>query len=328
MIKFTDMKENNSYDTTLLLKMTAQKTTASGKPFIEMKLSDGFSEITAKMWDRKTEQLGFDAPKIVDVSINTKIYNGALTYDVKSVAPSADSSLSVEDFIIRAPYPASDMFGRLTGIISSLPSSSDPHSIASMTLGLLDTYKDSFMTHAAAKSVHHAIYSGLLFHSLRMTETAMKICDVYKMIDRELLVCGAAIHDIGKLSELSSKLGEADYTPNGRMFGHTYLGMKMIERAASSYSPDKERLLSLLHMVASHHGLLEYGAMTTPATIEAQALHLIDTMDARLYQFEDAYKKTSPGDLSTDKYFGLENQKVFRPPFVSDDLIDSAFSEI
>lgn len=144
----------------------------------------------------------------------------------------------------------------------------------------------------------------------RMTQSAEKLCLVYDDINKDLLLAGTILHDIGKLEELDvTPLGESDFSLKGRLFGHLYLGMQMVRDTATN--KDSEIVMQLLHMIASHHGKIEYGAISLPATREAEILHELDMLDSRLYQYEDEYKKIEAGETS-DKVFGL-GCSVYKP---------------
>ena len=137
-----------------------------------------------------------------------------------------------------------------------------------------------------------------------MVRSAVMLSRVYP-VDRELLLAGTALHDIGKLSELETdNLGVADYSVDGNLFGHSLIGCEMVTKAASKNIYDEEKVRLLKHMIASHHGTLEFGAITKPSIPEAMLLHEIDMIDAQMYQYEQTLEKLEPGEMS-DRIFGL-----------------------
>ncbi len=141
----------------------------------------------------------------------------------------------------------------------------------------------------------------------RMGNAADAVCNTYVNLDRDLLVAGAYLHDIGKLRELNTdRLGTAEYTIPGTLLGHMVLGIKMLDEVKG----DQNIIFQLEHMIASHHGEPEYGAIVRPATAEAMMLHELDMMDSKIYQFEEVYEKMESGTLS-EKIFGL-NTSVFK----------------
>lgn len=328
-ILFADMTIGTTYKTTVLLTGITQKTTKTGKNYLELDLSDGQAKITAKMWDTLKSTFNHQPNTLIDVSLYPKDYNGAVDYTVNEVSVCIDRSLNVEDFIIKVVYDVDTLYGN---IIKMINSSSDPRfapekdgerPISELTVRLLERYRSEYTTWAAAKSIHHALYGGLVYHCFRMCTAAYMLPRVYRIADREMLVCGAALHDIGKIIELHSELGVADYTPAGRMLGHAYIGMKMIEDEAASGSYNADRVQVLLHLIASHHGLGEYGAIAYPATLEADLLHQIDVIDAHAYEYETELVHVEPGQTSDKKIYGLDNNTIFRPSYLTDDILDT-----
>ena len=326
-ILFADMKIGNTYKATVLLTGIVQKTTKTGKSYLELELSDGEARITAKMWDTVRETFLHKVNSLVDVSLYPKDYNGATDYTVNEVSACIDRSLKIEDFIIKIPYDVNTLFDNIIKMVKSSPDprfayeSEGEQTISELTVRLLERYRNDYSTWAAAKSIHHAIYGGLVYHSFRMCTSAYMLSRVYRIADREMLVCGAVLHDIGKLIELSSELGVADYTPAGRLLGHAYIGMRMIEDESRNGNYNEERIKVLLHLIASHHGLGEFGAITYPATLEADILHQIDVIDAHAYEYETELVSVTPGDTSDKKIFGLDGNTIYRPAYLTDEIM-------
>lgn len=174
--------------------------------------------------------------------------------------------------------------------------------------------KDKLVYYPAAKKVHHAIRGGLLYHTYRMFKNAQSIASVYHTyINRELLISGVILHDIGKVRELdSNKLGVVDdYSKEGKLLGHIVEGVIMVHDAAKELQTPEEIELLLKHMIVSHHGLEENGSPKKPMTLEAEILHYLDEMDASVYQFEDTLKGVSKGKFS-DKQFFLGNIQLYK----------------
>ena len=136
---------------------------------------------------------------------------------------------------------------------------------------------------------------------------------IYVKTNLEILICGTALHDIGKLTELNTdEFGSADYSVDGRLFGHAVIGMNMVDEEAKNGPYDPEQVRQIKHMIASHHGSLEFGAITTPATPEAFLLHEIDMIDSRMYIFGKETDKIEPGQM-TERVFALENSSIYKP---------------
>lgn len=327
-IQFTTMVIGNTYKTTALLTSITQKTTKMGKNYLELGLSDGECKIIGKMWDADKDHFVLQVNSLVDVTLSAKDYQGSADYSINEISRCIDPYMKVEDFILKIPYDPAVLYDNIIRTIQSSPDPRFTHpapgekTIADLTIAILEQNKKDYIAWAAAKSVHHAIYGGLVYHSFRMCMSAFMLCKVYRMADREMLVCGAALHDIGKLIELNSVLGVANYTSAGRKLGHAYIGMRMIEKEAEKATYNQERIDNLLHLIASHHGLGEYGAIAYPATLEADLLHQIDVIDAHAYEYETELVNTEPGECSEKRIFGLDGNTIYRPECLTDEIID------
>jgi 3'-5' exoribonuclease len=148
-----------------------------------------------------------------------------------------------------------------------------------------------------------------------MLKTAFAVCEIYPLLNREVLVCGTALHDIGKIVEMkTSDTGIAAYTDMGNLFGHSLLGIEMIDhevwrqnQAAGGRSYNSEQVAMLKHMLASHHGQPEWGAIRVPGIPEAMILHELDMIDSRMYMYEETFSSMTPGS-SSDPVFGIAGE--------------------
>ena len=317
---FSDTEIGNTYSLTVLLTAITQKKARNGNPYVELFLSDGDSTIIARMFDTTAESLSYCGVKegiIVDILLKVDTYNDSKSYTCNVISPTS-STVDINSFVPTAPIHLEDAFDYLLEMVrDSQPSEKSPYyeSLAVLTEELLEENKEVFMHVAAGKSIHHNVVGGLLYHTVMMVAEATGTCAVYNTLDRELLICGAALHDIGKVKEMTtSALGHTEYTPVGRALGHALLGIMMIQEKFDEnvlrFDPGRVELLE--HMLASHHGSLDFGAIVTPAIPEAAVLHGIDIMDSRVYIFNAAYRDMKSGDLSSNIY-ALENSTVFKP---------------
>lgn len=323
--RFNDTEIGSTYNFTVLVIEMNEKVSKTDKPFVTFTFSDGTDKITANYFD-KTEAsmkgLGIDVGTVVDLTFNVKLYNEKKNFTVNNITVCRDPDAKVEKFIQSPPYDIDDMYKKVIDCIkkstgrqydcSTLSVPEDDYSIAALTIRLLNANRTAFCKSSAAHSIHHDMRGGLLYHTFRMVYNAFYICKTYKSLNLELLICGTALHDIGKLSELDTdELGSADYSVDGRLFGHAVIGMEMVAEEAAKGPYDAEQVRQIRHMIASHHGTLEYGAITTPATPEAFVLHEIDMIDSRMYIFEKELGKVEPGQM-TDRVFALENSSLYK----------------
>ena len=254
---------------------------------------------------------------------------------MSNLAPTSDTTLSVADFVKLPPVDLDTMYNEIISMLTAAGSSSDVENgeqaeneevgtvnssdthvpISDLVIRILTKYKDAYMTSSAAVSMHHNLRGGLLYHSYRMVKAADAICNVYTNLDRELLMCGAAIHDIAKIWEYdTSESGDAALTSRGVLFGHLYMGASLIKGFTAGHDYNKEKVQMLIHMILSHHGTQEWGAVACPAIPEALALHYIDNLDAKMYMFEEQYENLAEGEISEKKVFGLDN-RVYKPKY-------------
>lgn len=314
MSKYPKLKElplDQKTTTVVLLESVEERETRGKKAYCSLTISDGETQATAQLWNMTKEDFSVDEKSLMTVTLYPKLYNDARSYEVFYFA-AAPAECRLEDFVIHAPYRPEDMYQNiLTLLRKGVPDSGCPDLIH-LTTQIFEDHKQQILTWSAAKSMHHNFLGGWLYHTFRMIRAAYNLSNIYP-VDKELLLAGTALHDIGKLQELETDpLGIADYTVEGTLFGHALLGIQMIDQYAPGY--DTEKVMLLKHMLASHHGLLEYGAITHPSIPEAMMLHEIDMIDSRMYQFEDAKKEIEPGTMS-GRIFGLDNVPVYRPSF-------------
>ncbi len=311
---FSEMQINESQVRPVLVSTINENISKNGKPFLKITLKDGQSEQTALMFDISAAQLadmGIKKDSIADVDISVSEYQGARNYKIKDIWLTKDNDVNIKDFIRMPPVDQNVMYQEICQLIKN--SANDYNGkytpLSDLAIEILEHYKERYMNSSAAVSMHHNIRGGLLYHSYRMIKSADALCGVYSILDKELMMCGTALHDIGKLWEYDTSFsGSAEFTPSGILFGHLYLGASLIKKFTDGKNYNKEKVQMLIHMILSHHGLHEWGTVTCPSTPEAFALHYIDNIDAKIYTCEDYFENMSSGTITDKKPFGLENR--------------------
>ena len=330
IIKFHTMVIGEEYDTAVLIKELVDRgMTSSGSPFVTGTLFDGQKLVKSQIWNCTVDDLAKQEiipNTIVRVTMFvTANGSGGVYYNIKEGSMNVidDNSVTVKDFVHIAPIDPDKSFDWLIKIIEKVDS--DPKktksykSISHLTQKLLLDNKEQFKKSSAAERMHHNFLYGLLYHTIRMVSAAYCICETYKLLDRELLVCATALHDIAKISCYDTdEVGNADMSVQGRLLEHSLVGVMMIHDEACKEPYNPEKIMMLEHMIASHHGKLEWGAIMTPAFPEAEVLHLIDMIDSRINMFEEAYLDQAPETLSAEKVFGLENSKIYKPNLIEE----------
>ena len=313
-----------TYDTSVVVSGINQTNTANNKPMLKITISDGDETITALKFDTTKADLaqgGIEEGTTASVSLEITDYKGNKSYRIVSITPVKLPDDELKQLITLPPEDPDKMVKDILMMIkqssgrdydmsdTSVPE--DDFTITALTVRLLTQYLKAFTKSSAAKAMHHNIYGGLAYHTYRMIKSAYAICEVYKLLNRELLVCGTALHDIGKIVEMkTSDTGIAAYTDMGNLFGHPLLGIELIDheywrqKEINGKSYNSEEVAMLKHMLASHHGQPEWGAIRAPSTPEAMVLHELDMIDSRMYMYEETFKDMKPGS-SSDPVFGI-----------------------
>ncbi len=319
-MKFSDAQIGSTINRPVLVSAIVENTARNGNTFVKVSLKDGFSEVKAMMFDASEESLaspGIRQNTIADAELSVSEYQGSKSFKIVQIRPTADSTLTVNDFTKLPPVDLDLMYSEIFSLLESSANDYDGNytPLSDLALKILTKYKDSYMTSSAAISMHHNLRGGLLYHSYRMVKAADALCGVYTNLDRELLLCGTALHDIGKVWEYKTSIsGDAEFTASGVLFGHLYMGASLIKGFTADGNYNKEKVQLLIHMILSHHGTQEWGAVSCPAIPEAFALHYIDNLDAKMYMCEEHYEELEPGEITEKKPFGLDN-RIYKPNF-------------
>lgn len=302
-----EMIKGQMFDGFLLTRTATQRTSSNGSKFLDMTLCDISGEVNAKMWDSYTP-----APNVADVlrvrGMMTE-YNGKpqLRVDKMRVAAETDD-FDMSALAPCAPRPAAEM---LDFILNRVDAFRDPE-LKQLVLTRLEECGDKLNYYPAASKLHHAERSGLLHHTSTMLRMAGHVCEVYPTLDSDLLAAGVILHDLCKISEMDSdEIGMvSDYTAEGMLIGHLVQGVAELARLGRDLGVKKETMLLLEHMILSHHDLPEYGSPKKPMFPEAEVLHILDLLDARMFEMNRALATTQPGSF-TDRLWSLD-RKLYR----------------
>ena len=292
------------------MRAAEQRAAASGKNYLDMTLADRSGSINAKMWDGTVQPPV--AGSIVKVRATGNEFNGRMQLRVEKIR--AAENRDGVDMSTLIPCAPEDPKAMLEEIVRAADHIADPD-LRRITCELLDRAGSKLLTFPAAKQMHHAERSGLLHHMTTMLKAARAIMTVYPQLNASLLTAGVIVHDIAKIDEMDADaLGlVSDYSVDGKLLGHIVRGVVNIELAAQKPGARKGKALLLQHMVLSHHGIPEYGSPLAPKFPEAEVLNAIDTLDARLFEMNEALSRAMPGGFS-EKVWGLDNRQLYRIP--------------
>jgi 3'-5' exoribonuclease len=309
----SDIKDRDQVDSVFLVKEKITAMAKNGKPYLTVRLMDKTGEVDAKVWDNVDEVGGrFDKNDFIAVQAKASIYLGKMQLILSDLQRLPEETVTLADFLPETERCITEMEGELAALIGSFTNPwlqqlmraffEDP--------ALMATYRVA----PAAKGMHHVYLGGLLEHSLAVAKLVDAIVPLYGNLNRDLLVAGALLHDVGKVREMSY-YRSFDYTDEGKLLGHITIGVEMVqERIAALAGFPAELGLLLKHMLLSHHGQYEYGSPKRPKTMEATILNYLDDLDSKINGIRTHIKKegetlgrwTSYHRLY-DRYYFVEN---------------------
>ena len=306
----SEIRRDDKFEGFLIVRSAEQRAAASGKNYLDMTLADRSGSINAKMWDGTVQPPV--AGSIVKVRATGNEFNGRMQLRVEKIR--AAENRDGVDMSTLIPCAPEDPKAMLEEIVRAADHIADSD-LRRITCELLDRAGSKLLTFPAAKQMHHAERSGLLHHMTTMLKAARAIMTVYPQLNASLLTAGVIVHDLAKIDEMDADaLGlVSDYSVDGKLLGHIVRGVVNIELAAQKTGASKGKALLLQHMVLSHHGIPEYGSPLAPKFPEAEVLNAIDTLDARLYEMNEALSRAMPGGFS-EKVWGLDNRQLYRIP--------------
>ena len=278
-----------------LVREKAMSLTRGGKPYLSLDLQDKGGRIDAKLWDNaEAANELFGKGDVVKVRALVEAYQGTPQLNVKQIRKATDDDpFEHADLLPATSRDVDAMWGELLAFVKSVTQPDLARLLASFFDD--DTFCEQFRRSVAARDVHHAYIGGLLEHVLSVVQVCAFFAEHYEA-DRDLLITGAILHDIGKLEELDS-VREFNYTVPGGMLGHIVLGVKIVAEQVTGIEDFPEELAMLLeHMILSHQGTPEWGSPVPPKTREAVLLHFADNVDAKHALASRALADAAPSD--------------------------------
>ena len=288
------------------------KTSVSGNTYVSAKVSDASGSVDAKLWNFNGGIAETDSGKVVKLRGEVTEFKGNPQFNIQRIRIANEhDEYNLKELVPSAPMHEESAVQEIKQLISTMQDD-DYRGIAEE---MLRRHMKEFRTIPAAKSVHHSFLNGLLMHTLNMLRTADFFAELYaEVIDRDLLLAGTLLHDFGKLREFTcSQLGlVTDYSVEGKLLGHLYMGAQEVAALASEREMPAEKSMLLQHLILSHHGQPEFGAVVPPQCAESELLSYIDMVDSRMEIYAETLSMTPEGRFS-NKVFALD-KAVFRHP--------------
>lgn len=304
------LREGERINEIFLCKNKQTALTKAGKPYEALILQDKTGTLDAKIWDPGSLGIDdFDKMDYINVVGDITSFQGALQLNVKRVRKASEGEYEPKDYLPISEYDVEEMYKELTGYIAKMQ---NPYlkTLAESFFVEDEDFAKRFKFHSAAKSVHHGFVGGLLEHTLSVTRVSAFFADTYAILNKDLLVCAAMFHDIGKLDEIST-FPENDYTDEGQLLGHIMIGaMKVAERIKTIEGFPAKLSNELQHCILAHHGELEYGSPKKPALAEAVALSFADNIDAKMETMKEIFAGVAEGDTQWQGYNRLFESNI------------------
>ncbi|MDW0118384.1 3'-5' exoribonuclease YhaM [Sporosarcina thermotolerans] len=309
MKKIMEHQVGETVDIFLLIKQSTKGITQQGSPFMTLILQDKSGDIEAKLWDTGDDhEKLYAAATIVKIGGEVHEYRGKNQLRIKSIRPvKEDEGVSISDLVPSAAKSKEALYEELMQYFFEMK---NPQ-IQRITRHLLKKHQSDFLVYPAATRNHHDYVSGLLDHVVSMLKLGKAIAELYPTLNKDLLYAGIILHDIGKVIELSGPIG-TQYTVEGNLLGHITIMVNEISKAAEELEIIGEEVMLLQHMVLSHHGKEEWGSPKRPMLMEAEVLHYIDNIDAKMNMLNRVMSKTANGEF-TERVFALDNRSFYKP---------------
>jgi 3'-5' exoribonuclease len=306
--------EGKLFDGFFLVLAKQQRMTKNNKPYLNLILGDKTGQLEGRVWELTDPRIAkdFERGDIVKARGSASRFDDRLQMKIDQIRVALPAEVDKSDLL---PSTTQDVGVLWRALLSFIASFTNPDLQRLLGTILADpSIAEAYREAPAAKQLHHAWLGGLLEHVISLLTLADRVAAHYPLLDRDLLLTGVILHDIGKLRELSWEIG-FEYTVEGVLLGHIQIGTALTERAIDSLPNFPPRLKTLvLHMILSHHGKLEFGSPKLPMIPEALALSFLDDLDAKMQavqgEFDKCIREGKPADEMTGKVWALDQRQL------------------
>ena len=307
-------EENRPFDSLFLVIQKQQRTTKTNKPYLNLTLADRTGDVEARVWDVNDPRIAkdFERGDIVKIRGAVTRFDERVQIKVDQLRKAQEGEVPKSDLLKATQYDVTVLWSQLEQTVAGM-ANPDLKRLLSALLGDA-TIGKAYREAPAARQLHHAWLGGLLEHVMSLLKLADSVAAHYPILDRDLLLTGVILHDIGKIRELTWETG-FDYSVEGILLGHIQMGVDLVEKTIATLPNFPERLRAMVvHLILSHHGKLEFGSPKLPMTAEALALSFVDDFDAKMMAVEQEFDKCEregrPGDEMTGKVWSLDNRQM------------------
>ena len=306
--------EGRSFDGFFLVLSKQQRSTKTNKPYLNLSLGDKTGQIEARVWDPADPRIAkdFNQGDIVKVRGTATRFDDRNQMKVEQLRLAALREVDKADLLPATTCDVDQLWSQLEATIEGFANPDLKRLLKALLAdpAVAQAYREA----PAARQLHHAWLGGLLEHVISLLGLARSVAAHYPLLDRDLLLTGVILHDIGKIRELTWDVG-FDYSVEGVLLGHIQMGVDLVEKTIAGLPDFPERLRALVvHMILSHHGKLEFGSPKLPMIPEALVLNFVDDLDAKMQamksEFEKCAREGRPADELTGKVWALDNRQL------------------
>jgi 3'-5' exoribonuclease len=282
-----------------------------GSPYLNVRLRDRTGEVDGKIWENAlTWDKAFKKGDLIHIQARALNFKNTIQISIIELKKMADEEVELADYFPVAKGDPAEMFAEILRYAMEVKTPC----LAQLLHAFLEDEKivQLFKRAPAAKGFHHVYIGGLLEHTLSVVRLLNVAADHYTGINRDLLIAGGILHDIGKIYEFSYER-IIEYSDPGRLVGHIVMGVEMIDGKIAAI-PDfpEETAMELRHLILSHHGVLEYGSPKRPKTLEALIVHYMDDLDAKVNAFQEYIRECRNEDSPWTPYHRLFDRYIYK----------------
>src|SRR3984957_14151612 len=300
--------ENKLITSTFVVVSKQVKPKKTGEPYLALILGDRTGQLDAKMWDNVEDAIdAFEQDDFVKVKGLLNKYKNRFQITIHKLRRLGDSEIDFSDYLPKTTKDIGELWQTLAAFVASFQ---DPHLKLLVEAFMSDPeIAEAYRCAPAAKTMHHAFIGGLLDHVVSLFRSCDLMCRNYPQINRDLLLAGAFLHDIGKIYELTYNRSFS-YTTRGQLLGHMVIELEMLQAKLAQF-PDFPRELKILieHLIISHHGEYEFGSSKLPMFPEALMLHYLDNLDSKMESMRAQFEREAASEGPWTGY----NSSLSRP---------------
>lgn len=290
------LKDGDRITAVYLCKQKNTAMTKTGKEYENVILQDKTGSLDCKIWDPGSFGINeFDAMDYVEVTGRVSTFNGTLQLSIERARKCDEGEYDPKDYLPISSRDINEMYNELLGYIREFK---NPYikKLAESFFVEDEAFVKLFKSSSAAKTIHHGFVGGLLEHTVSVAKLCNLLGGIYPILNKDLLVVSALLHDIGKTKELSA-FPMNDYTDEGQLIGHIVMGVEMVTEKLRNIPDFPVKLASeIKHCIVAHHGEFEFGSPKKPAIIEALVLSMADNLDAKIEQMTEIFNGTDSED--------------------------------